>query len=89
MEKPLRLWRVSKPEQGPGLFVWFDPETERLTLRDLTEAEKSDTLDKLSSVSGLIRFDSSYDVLDGCKRAVRGGEQLFLHAGSTGEDDDE
>ncbi len=64
-EKPLRVWRVSKPDQGPGLFVWFDPETERLSLRDLTEEEKSATLDKLSSVSGLIRFDQAKEA-DGC-----------------------
>ncbi len=56
-EKPVRLWRISRPDQGPGLFVWFDPEVERLTLRDLTEDEKSVTLDKLGSVSGSIRSD--------------------------------
>ncbi len=52
-EKALRFWRCFKAEDHHGWFVWFDPETELLTLRDLTEDEKSDTLDKLGSVSDL------------------------------------
>ena len=55
MEKEIRMWRTSTPEKGPGLYIWFDPYTELLTLRDLTEDEKIDTLDKLSSVSDLSR----------------------------------
>ncbi len=66
--KPLRNWRVMRPDSGPGLFVWFDPDTELLTLRDLTEDEKSVTLDKLGSVSGLLHDDHS-EVSDGCAGA--------------------
>ena len=65
-EKPLRLWRVSRPEQGPGLFVWFDPEVERLTLSDLTEAEISANLDSVDSVSGTFEFEHA-ERSDGCE----------------------
>ena len=53
VEKQIRYWRVSMPDQGPGMFVWFDPDTELVTLRALTEDEKSRILDKQGSVSGL------------------------------------
>ncbi len=64
-QKPIRDWRVVGPDSGPGLFVWFDPALERLTLRDLTEGEKFANLDKHRSVSGLIRSDQS-ERSDGC-----------------------
>ena len=47
------------------MLVWFDPDTELLTLRDLTEDEKSLTFDKPRSVSGLIRSDDR-ELIDGC-----------------------
>ncbi len=75
-EKPLRGWRMSKPELGPGLFVWFDPETEGLTLRDLTEDEMSVNLDKQCSVSGLIRSDDA-EVSDGCDQLLFDVEEGF------------
>ena len=52
-EKPIREWRVMKSFNSTGLLCWFDPATERLMLRDLTEDEKAGTLDKLDSVSAL------------------------------------
>ena len=76
-EKPIRIWRISVPDQGPGLFVWFDPENERLSLRDLSEDEKVVTLDKLSSVSGLIRSDQAEES-DGCNGALRKESPSFV-----------
>ncbi len=70
--KPIRGWRMLGPESGPGLLIWVDPDTELLTLRDLTEDEKCSTLDKRRSVSGLIRSDTP-EVTDGCD-----GSQLSL-----------
>ena len=63
--KPLRMWRCHMADDGIGIMVYFDPHIELLTLRDLTEDEKSTTLDKLSSVSGLIRSDQA-KIVDGC-----------------------
>jgi len=37
--------------------VYYDPRVELLTLRDLTEDEKSVRLDKVGSVSGLLFSD--------------------------------
>ncbi len=45
---------ISDGQAGPGLFVWFNPRQERLSLRDLTEDEKKSYLDKPSSVSGSV-----------------------------------
>ena len=28
----IRMWRMSRPEKGPGMFVWFDPDSEVLEL---------------------------------------------------------
>ena len=66
MEKPIAGWRVMKAFDQEGLLVWFDPTSERLSLRDLTEAEKADMLDRSGSVSGLIRFDQD-EITDGCE----------------------
>ena len=63
-EKPIRGWRVGYAEGMHGVHVWFDPNRERLTLRDLTEEEKSVILDKLSSVSGLIRSETPWEHVD-------------------------
>jgi len=30
--KPIREWRLVRPEKGPGLFLWFDPECEEVEL---------------------------------------------------------
>ncbi len=51
--KTIREWRVLGSEGGRGVFVWFDPATERLELRDLTEEERSNYLDSLVSVSAM------------------------------------
>ena len=64
-EKPIRLWRVSYPDSGPGLSVWFDPQAERLSLRDLTEGEKLDILDSDRSVSALGQGEGAA-IIDGC-----------------------
>jgi hypothetical protein len=66
---------MARPESGPGLLVWFDPDTELVSLRDLTEDEKSLTLDKQRSVSGLIRSDHA-EIIDGCD--VPEGDSLGL-----------
>ena len=66
-QKEIRTWRVFSTPGQPGVHVWFDPRTEILTLRDLTEVEKSVTLDKRRSVSGLIRSDQAEDI-DGCEQ---------------------
>ncbi len=60
------MWRCHAADDGVGIMVYFDPHIELLTLRDLLEDEKSVTLDKLRSVSGLIRSDQA-EVADGCK----------------------
>ncbi len=65
MEKEIRLWRLSSADPA-GCNVWFDPTTELLTLRDLTEDEKLVTLDKLGSVSALAQFDHVGEI-DGCE----------------------
>jgi len=39
--KPVRMWRLVRPEKGPGLLLWFDPECESIELRDLEPAEIS------------------------------------------------
>ena len=68
-EKPIRFWRCYKAEDHHGWFVWFDPEVERLTLRDLLADEKSDTVDKLGSVSDLsparVNLGDQMDALGG------------------------
>ena len=33
----IRMWRMVRPEAGPGMFVWFDPEREELQLYELKE----------------------------------------------------
>jgi len=53
LEKSILSWRVVPAQDQDGWFVYFDASQELLTLRDLTEAEKSATLDKLGSVSAL------------------------------------
>ena len=65
--KPIRGWRVVGPESGPGLFVWFDPDTELLTLRDLTEDEKLANLDSVVSVSALVEGEAGTASTDGCE----------------------
>ncbi len=76
-EKPIRVWRLVTPEQGPGLFVWFDPDTERLSLRDLTEDEKAVTLDSVPSVSGSIGSDQP-EAADGCNGELDEVQLPFL-----------
>jgi len=43
-----------------GLHLWFDPDCEVVSLRELTGDEKTVILDKDGSVSGLLS-DSSHD----------------------------
>ena len=38
---PIRMWRMSRPEKGPGMFVWFDPDREELELRQLEPPKES------------------------------------------------
>ena len=45
-------WRILRDDRGDH-FMYFDAAREAPCLRDLTEDEKSVTLDKLVSVSGL------------------------------------
>ena len=71
-EKVLSQWRCLQAQDEHGVMVYFDPRKERLTLRDLTEDEKSVRLDKLSSVSGLIRSDQ-LELLHGCEGPFEGG----------------
>jgi len=33
----VRMWRICRPEKGPGLMVWFDPECEEPALFELQE----------------------------------------------------
>ena len=68
-EKEIRAWRCFGTRGQPGLHVWFDPRTELLTLRDLTEDEKSVTLDKLSSVSA-VGLAGLAEELDGCEQGL-------------------
>ena len=49
-----------------GYFVYFDASREAVGVRDLTDDEKSVTLDKQVSVSGLIRSDQAEES-DGCE----------------------
>ncbi len=60
-----RSWRVTECVGAPGLMCYFDPAIEEVQLRYLTKDEKSLTLDKPRSVSGLFRFVDSEEV-DGC-----------------------
>ncbi len=61
-------WRVAQLEGGgpEDCVVYFDASREAVGIRDLTEGEKSLTLDKLGSVSGLIRSDQPENI-DGCE----------------------
>ena len=79
LEKPIRGWRVSWTEGLPGVTVYFDPREERLILRDLTEAEKRDRVDRMSSVSGLIGSDEDPDRFesDGPGEALQDPPSLF------------
>ena len=38
----IRMWRMVRPEKGPGMFVWFDPEREELQLYELKEPPKDE-----------------------------------------------
>ncbi len=64
--KAIRMWRCFRTRGQSGLHVWFDPSEEVLTLRDLTDEEKSVTLDKRSSVSGMFPEGHSEES-DGCE----------------------
>ena len=66
------MWRCFRTEGQPGLHVWFDPRSELLTLRDLTEDEIRLNLDKLSSVSA-VRLAGHAEVIDGCEGAPETG----------------
>jgi len=59
-------WRVLKAPDVHGFFMYFDGSREAPGVRDLTEDEKSATLDSFRSVSGLIRSDSPEEI-DGCE----------------------
>ncbi len=48
------------------MFVWFDPDHELLTLRDLTADEKSVNLDSVDSVSAVGRAERA-ELSDGCE----------------------
>ncbi len=67
---------MSPAEDSRGVFVWFDPSTERLTLRDLDKDEKSAYLDSVISVSGLAEAEDPC-VVDGCDSA-RDFEQILF-----------
>jgi len=47
------MWRLVRPEKGPGLFVWFDPECESIQLTELSpecgvpSVREEDALDAL------------------------------------------
>ena len=40
----IRMWRLVRPERGPGLFVWFDPECEAVELFELDPSTESRVL---------------------------------------------
>ncbi len=86
-EKALRVWRVSVPESGPGLFVWFDPTRESLTLRDLTPDEAAAILDEPSSVSALVRSGPDEYLVETPGGPVCDGPFLRQLNLFTGEDD--
>jgi hypothetical protein len=75
MQKQIKAWRVKPAEDTYGWFVYFDASTELLTLRDLTEAEKLDRLDKLGSVSASEPIDYSEES-DGCDGTTSLGSLL-------------
>ncbi len=52
--KPLRRWRMIDLGDS-GMYVYFDPDSERIMIFSLTEQEKLDTLGEYGSVSGLRR----------------------------------
>jgi len=54
--KTILGWRISRIEGARDLSCVFDPYTERLLLRDLTEDEKSGMLDTEVSVSAVDRI---------------------------------
>ena len=60
-------WRVFRDDSGAH-YMYFDASREAPGVRELTEDEKSLTLDKQRSVSGLIRSDQ-LELLDGCTSA--------------------
>ncbi len=53
-DKVVRSWRFQSAVPY-GLHVWFDPETETITIRDLTDSEKTSRVYEYGSVSGLER----------------------------------
>ena len=67
-DKVISNWRMMYVDGQHGMFVWFDPFREHLSIRDLTEDEKAVTFDKLSSVSGLDEDEDSVES-NGCKLA--------------------
>ena len=73
------LWRMSKAEDSSGFFMYFDASREMPGVRELTEDEKSLTLDKQRSVRGLIRSDQ-LELEDGCEaeEAVSEAPSSFL-----------
>ena len=83
MEKPIRRWRCSYSMAPEGVSVWFDPTTELLTLRDLTEDEKLTNLDKRRSVSGSIRSDQAEEI-DGCEGPGGSLQGSFFHVKGEG-----
>ena len=41
----IRLWRMARPERGPGMLLWFDPNSEEPVLLTLEPQEKSGVLE--------------------------------------------
>ena len=37
----IRMWRMSRPEKGPGMFVWFDPTREELRIYEMEPPKDS------------------------------------------------
>ena len=56
-DKPIRMWRMRDAEDQIGMYIWFDPTSEAVSLRDLTEGEKCVILDNDVSVSGMFADD--------------------------------
>ena len=81
--KPIRMWRVKVAEDLQGMYVWFDPNEEAVSLRDLTDHEKAVILDMHGSVSALGEGEEVCE-LDGCDPLKAVLPQLFLFGGNDG-----
>ena len=63
------MWRMVRPEKGPGMFVWFDPEREELQLYDVEPSEMP-RVEDFSEGDDLIGFGEAPQLKDEVQRQL-------------------